>query len=82
MSLTDTVIAASVFLLALIDVWLIMKKGKYSSISAHIIRGSKQYPLVVLIFGVLLGHLFWSMDTFDYAEKEYLVQKCKELLSK
>lgn len=56
------VIAAAMILF---DVFIIWKKGKAESISAHIIRGSKQYPLIVLLFGIILGHLFWSMKTED-----------------
>lgn len=47
------------------DAWIIWKKGKGESISAYVIRGSKKYPLIVLLFGMLLGHLFWSMKTDD-----------------
>jgi hypothetical protein len=65
MNLTVLVLVITAVLLAVYDVYIIVKKGKYESISAHIIRGSKQYPLVVLLFGILLGHLFWSMNTAD-----------------
>jgi hypothetical protein len=61
--------------IALFDVYIIYKNGKQESISAHIIRGSKQYPLLVLIFGVVLGHLFWSMKTEDI----YYNTKCVEV---
>jgi len=47
------------------DIFIIAKEGKRESISAHVIRGSKKYPLVVLLFGILLGHLFWNMSTED-----------------
>jgi len=59
------------------DVYIIMKKGKSESISAHVIRGSKKYPLVVLLFGMLLGHLFWSMPTASV----YKNTKCKEVIN-
>lgn len=62
----------------LFDVYIIWAKGKYESISAHVIRGSKKYPLVVLIFGILLGHLFWSMSSFDYMPEEELKARCYE----
>ena len=70
-----------VILGVLFDVYIIAKKGKQESISAHIIRGSKEYPLLVLCFGVLLGHLAWSMDTFDWMEKDKLKVKCKDFIS-
>ena len=65
-------------LVAVYDVWVISAKGKYESISAYVIRGSKKMPLVVLAFGILLGHLFWSMNTFDYLSREELIEKCKD----
>lgn len=79
-SLTGFVILAIV----IYDVYIILKKGKYESISAHIIRGSKKMPLIVfcagLLSGILLGHLLWSMDSFDYLERSELISRCKQLL--
>jgi len=63
------------------DIYIIYKEGKYYSISAVTIRGSKKYPLLVLCFGVLLGHLFWSMDSFSYLPKEKLIEKCKAVIN-
>tara|TARA_R110002096_G_scaffold34017_3_gene97567 strand:- start:3756 stop:3989 length:234 start_codon:yes stop_codon:yes gene_type:complete len=65
MNLTILIIIITVIFLIAFDVYIIAKKGKQESISAHIIRGSKQYPLAVLLFGMLLGHLFFSMKTED-----------------
>ncbi len=65
MNITALIILITAVFLALFDVYIIAKKGKQESISAHIIRGSKKYPLIVLCFGILLGHLFWSMKTED-----------------
>ena len=61
--------------LALFDVYIIVQRGKHESISAHIIRGSHKYPLMVLLFGIVLGHLFWSMKTEDI----YTNVKCLEV---
>lgn len=63
------------------DIYIILKEGKYYSISAYVIRGSRRYPLIVLATGILLGHFFWSMNTFDYAPKEYLLQRCKAVIN-
>jgi hypothetical protein len=71
------IISATLIIIAY-DVWVIATKGKYESISAYVIRGSKKMPLVVLAFGILLGHLFWSMDTFDYLSRDLLIERCKE----
>lgn len=68
------------------DVYLIKKKGKQASISAYVIRGSKKYPMLVFAFGFILGifggHLFWSMDTFDWALEDELTKRCMEFLGR
>jgi predicted permease len=65
MNLTVLFMIVIASIIAIFDVYIILKKGKQESISAHIIRGSKNFPLLVLLFGILLGHLFWSMKTED-----------------
>lgn len=65
MNLTVSVLIVTALFLVLFDVWIISKKGKPESLSAHIIRMSRQMPLLTLLFGILLGHLFWSMRTED-----------------
>lgn len=75
MNTTILFIFILVLLISVFDVWIIYKKGKTESISAHVIRGSKKYPLLVLIFGIVLGHLFWSMRTDDV----YKNIKCVEI---
>lgn len=75
MSLTVLVMIITAAFLIVFDLWIIAKKGKQESISAYVIRGSRQYPLLVLAFGILLGHLFWSMRTDD----AYYNTKCIEI---
>lgn len=65
MSLTVLFLVIICASLIIFDVFIIFKKGKQESISAYIIRGSHKYPLMVLLFGIILGHLFWSMKTED-----------------
>jgi hypothetical protein len=65
MDITVILLMVTALIWVVYDVWTISKRGKKTSISAYIIRGSYKYPLVVLGFGVLLGHLFWSMKTAD-----------------
>lgn len=77
MNSTIIFIIAAVAIISIYDVWVIFKKGKFESISAHLIRISKTMPLVTLLLGILLGHLYWSMNTFDYETREYLVERCK-----
>lgn len=81
MSITPLFMLIATLIIIIYDVYIIAKKGKYYSISAYVIRGSKQYPLIVLAFGILLGHLFWSMSSFDFLPKEVLIQKCKAVLN-
>lgn len=72
--------------IAVFDIYIIFKKGKEESISAYIIRGSRKMPLIVfssgLIIGILLGHLLWSMDTFDWMPKEEIIKKCESIFKK
>lgn len=77
MNLTILILIISALFLIVFDVYIIAKKGKHESISAYIIRGSKKYPLMVLLFGVVLGHLFWSMKTEDI----YKDVECKTISS-
>lgn len=69
-------IAVVVFAIAVFDVYIIASKGKFESISAHIIRLSKKAPLLVLALGIVLGHLFWSMSSFDHLEEKEIIQQC------
>lgn len=68
------------------DIYIIKKKGKQESISAYIIRGAKKYSALFIpgavIFGYVCGHLFWSMDTFDYLHKEELTKRCEAFLGR
>lgn len=70
MDITVILIIATCLIWAVYDVWTIAKRGKKTSISAYIIRGSYKYPLVVLALGILIGHLFWSMRTDDVWDVE------------
>jgi len=76
MNLTILVILSIIFIIIIYDVYIIFSAGKFESISAHIIRLSRQKPLVVLLFGIVLGHLFWSMSSFDFMTREQLIEKC------
>lgn len=66
MALTPIVVGLLVVLIAVYDVWIILKKGKQESISAYIIRWSKQYPSIPFLIGFVAGHLFWSMSDKDW----------------
>lgn len=82
MNLTVVFIIALVLVVTIYDVWIIKKAGKYESISAHIIRMSKESRMLPLAVGVLIGHLWWSMDSFDYLPKEEIIKRCHEYTTK
>lgn len=68
MNLTILVLLSTFIFLLVFDVYIIMKKGKHESISAHVIRfyyENKKAFLIGIISGFILGHLFWSMKTED-----------------
>lgn len=78
MSITLVFIVTLVLLIAVFDVWVIYKKGKQESISAYLIRGSREYPLIVFLCGIVAGHVLWSMKTEDI----YYNTKCIETKEK
>lgn len=69
MDITFTFMLVTVFAIIVFDFYIILKKGKYYSISAYIIRMSHKYPSVPFLLGFVCGHLFWSMDTSDWSIK-------------
>jgi len=73
--MTIIFILSIVLLVAIFDTWVILTKGKHESISAYVIRGSKAYPLIVFLCGIVAGHLLWSMKTEDI----YKDVKCREV---
>ena len=81
MSWTSIFLIVAVVAIVIFDVYVIMKKGKAESISAYIIRGSKKYPLLVLLTGIVLGHLFWSMSPLDWMYREDAVNLCRGYLN-
>jgi hypothetical protein len=69
MNATLIFIAIIIILIVAFDFYIIIKKGKKESISAHIIRLSHEYPSIPFLLGFLCGHLFWSMKTSDWMLK-------------
>jgi len=80
MDLTSIFMGVIVLVIAVLDIYLIQKKGKKYSFSAYIIKYIDYNRLaffVTLGVGVVMGHIFWSMNTFDWADRDYLIEKCK-----
>jgi type III secretory pathway component EscT len=69
MNITILFIGIIAIAIAVFDFWIIWKKGKQESISAHLIRLSHKYPSIPFLLGFLCGHLFWSMNTADWMIK-------------
>lgn len=70
MNITIAFIIFLVVIIAVFDVWVIAKKGKQESISAHIIRMSHKHPSIPFLIGYVAGHLFWRMyDASVWGEK-------------
>lgn len=68
MNITATVVFGILGLIAIADVLLIVKKGKTATISAWIIRHSKEFPVFPFLIGFAMGHLFWQMKPLDVYE--------------
>jgi hypothetical protein len=62
MNITIAFIIFLVVIIAVFDVWVIAKKGKQESISAHIIRLSHKHPSIPFLVGFVAGHLWWRMN--------------------
>lgn len=66
---TKIFIGLTIVVIAIYDVWVIAKGGTTASISwtiweasaGNCAEGKKAFPMVPLIAGVLVGHLFWQM---------------------
>lgn len=78
MTLTTLFMILIVLIIAVMDIYLIKKKGKPYSFSAYIIRYVNYNRLAfftTLGVGIVMGHVFWSMKTEDI----YKNVECKEV---
>ena len=41
------------------DWWLYLTEGPSATISAEVLSTSRKWPVVPLLVGILMGHLFW-----------------------
>lgn len=55
-------IAAVIVMIAVVDVFLIVKGGTGASISFQIIEWSYKYPAFTFLMGFTMGHLFWKIS--------------------
>ena len=57
---TSAVLAASFLLFCIWDVWLLVKKGVNATISRTLLIDAKGTPIIGVVIGVIVGHIFWS----------------------
>lgn len=59
--LTSIVTIVTVVLVLVYDVIAIVNGGTEASISSLVITKSYEQPLIPLLVGIVIGHLFWRM---------------------
>tara|TARA_R110002126_G_scaffold14631_2_gene61113 strand:- start:534 stop:740 length:207 start_codon:yes stop_codon:yes gene_type:complete len=62
MSKTLIFIIFMVTSIVIFDFYIIAAEGVQESISAYIIRWSKEYASIPFLIGFVCGHLFWRMS--------------------
>jgi hypothetical protein len=62
MKKTVMFILAMVVSIVVFDFYIITDEGPQASISAYIIRWSKEYASIPFLLGFVCGHLFWRMS--------------------
>jgi len=48
-----------VFIVFLFDLFSVAARDELATVSAVVLEVSRKHPMVPLLFGVLMGHLFW-----------------------
>jgi hypothetical protein len=67
--------------LMIYDLVIITKRGYSATVSATLYAFTKAFPIIGIIFGVLIGHLFWPnlsachTDLTPQAEPSHAVDK-------
>lgn len=80
--MTGYIVFGIIALIGIIDVILIIRKGKRASISAWLINYSKKHSSVPFLIGFAMGHLFWVMNYEDYASDKEISELCKRHIAK
>lgn len=62
MSKTVIFILFMVVSITVFDFYIVFAEGAQESISAYIIRWSKEFPSIPFLIGFVCGHLFWRMS--------------------
>lgn len=61
MTTTQIVIALTVLLPLIYDVYAVLKGGLHNTISWQVVQLSKIYPFIPFVIGILMGHFFTQM---------------------
>lgn len=67
--ITSIVIAIIIIIIAIYDVYAIMKGGTEASISMVMIGWSYKYPAFTFLMGFTMGHLFWRVRDNKYTKE-------------
>ncbi len=62
---TDVVVGAAAVGLAAYEVYTLANRHEGDTISESIWRATTKRPLIPLLFGLLMGHLFWQRADSD-----------------
>jgi len=60
---TLLVLGSLIAVIGIYDVYALTKGGPEATISSVIISLSHDFLIIPLLFGILIGHLFWRMDS-------------------
>jgi hypothetical protein len=61
--LTEIVIIVTTVLIIGYDVYAYKKGGATLTVSLVMKRWAMKYPWIILLWGVLMGHFFWPINT-------------------
>lgn len=60
MTLTQIIIIVVIAIVLAIDLVLYLVRGDDATISRTLLKLAQGWPIVPLLFGILMGHLFWT----------------------
>lgn len=60
--ITVAVTCGAIALLTVYDIWTLLKRGYPTTVSWTLLLISRRYPIIPFAIGVLVGHVFWSVQ--------------------
>lgn len=80
-NITRWFIFATVIIALGFDLWVMFMGGTGTTISHELINWPYKYPIMGLLVGIVLGHLFWRMpSTVETAEHDLMVRHALEAM--